>query len=148
MKLNIAVIPGDGVGPEVTGEAVKTLRTVADRFRHELQGTEYIMGGKALERFGKPLPEETLDACLGSDAVLLGAVGGPQYDHYPRGQKCEDGLLALRRALGVFANLRPVTVYDELVEASPLKADSVRGCELLVVRELLSGLYYGQPRGF
>ncbi len=148
MKRKIACLPGDGVGREVTAEAVKVLAAVCSRFGHELEIRDYLIGGCALDQQGVPLPEATLAGCLASEAVLLGAVGGPQYDQNERGKKPEDGLLALRKALGVYANLRPVTVYEELAEQSPLKTDIVRGCDLLIVRELLSGLYYGQPRGF
>jgi 3-isopropylmalate dehydrogenase len=147
MDLNITVLPGDGIGPEVTAEAVKVICFVAEKFDHQLQTRELAFGGTALDRFGEPLPEATLRACLSSRAVLLGAVGGPQYDKVPRGRKPEDGLLALRKALGGYANLRPVKVFDELVGASPLKAETVRGCDLIIVRELLGGLYYGTPRG-
>ncbi|HUK88759.1 MAG TPA: 3-isopropylmalate dehydrogenase [Blastocatellia bacterium] len=147
MDLKIAVLPGDGIGPEVTAEAVKVLRFIADEFDHKLELNEFPIGGTALDQFGEPLPESTLKACLSSRAVLLGAVGGPKYDKAPRGSKPEDALLALRRALGGFANLRPVKVFDELLEASPLKAETVRGCDLVIVRELLGGLYYGTPRG-
>jgi 3-isopropylmalate dehydrogenase len=141
-------LPGDGVGPEVTAEAVKVLEAAGRRFGHRIRSTAYLIGGIALDRTGHPFPDETLKGCLSGKAVLLGAVGGPKYDGNPRGRKPEDGLLALRRELGVFANLRPVVVFDELIDSSPLKAEVARGCDLLVVRELLSGLYYGQPRGF
>lgn len=148
MKLNVAILPGDGIGPEVTAEAVKALRTVAKLFGHELDTSEYLIGGTALERTGRPLPEATLDGCMTSAAVLLGAVGGPRFDANSRGLKPEDGLLTLRRELGGFANLRPILVYDELIDASPLKPETVRGSNMLIVRELLGGLYYGRPRGF
>ncbi|HEU4388587.1 MAG TPA: 3-isopropylmalate dehydrogenase [Blastocatellia bacterium] len=148
MDLVIATLPGEGVGPEVTAEAVKILRAVGRRFGHRVTPVEHLIGGVAVDRTGNPLPDDTIKGCLASKAVLLGAVGGPQYDQNPRGLKPEDGLLALRRELGVFANLRPVVVYDELVASSPLRPEVARGCDLLVVRELLSGLYYGRPRGF
>jgi 3-isopropylmalate dehydrogenase len=148
MKLKITALPGDGIGPEVVGEAVKVLRAVAARFDHEIEINEYAIGGNAVDTYGSPLPEATIAGCLASRAVLLGAVGGPQYDKNPRGLKPEDGLLGLRKALQAFANLRPVVVYKELIEASPLKADIVTGCDLLIVRELLGGLYFATPRGF
>jgi 3-isopropylmalate dehydrogenase len=148
MRLNIAVLPGDGIGPEVTREAMKVLGAVAEEFGHELEAKEYLIGGSALDAGRDPLPQETASACLASGAVMLGAVGGPRYDQNPRGQKPEDGLLGLRRQLGAFANLRPVSVSDDLISASPLKPDVVRGSDLLIVRELLGGLYFGTPRGF
>lgn len=148
MKLNIAALPGDGIGPEVISEAVKVIRAVAEKFNHEVAINEYAIGGNAVDDFGSPLPEATVTGCLASGAVLLGAVGGPQYDKNPRGLKPEDGLLGLRKALQAFANLRPVIVYNELIEASPLKPEIVKGCDLLIVRELLGGLYFSTPRGF
>jgi 3-isopropylmalate dehydrogenase len=148
MKLNIAALPGDGIGPEVVSEALKVVRAIAEKFNHEVVINEYAIGGNAVDSFGSPLPEATIAACLASDAVLLGAVGGPQYDRNPRGLKPEDGLLGLRKALQAFANLRPVIVYNELIDASPLKSDIVKGCDLLIVRELLGGLYFSTPRGF
>jgi 3-isopropylmalate dehydrogenase len=148
MRLKIAILPGDGVGPEVTSEAVKVLRKVAQEFGHELSIKERLIGGRALDETGAPLPKETIDECLSSRAVLLGAVGGPEYDSNPRGNKPEDGLLALRRELGGFANLRPISVYDDLAGATPFKPDLIKGCDILIVRELLGGLYYGTPRGF
>jgi 3-isopropylmalate dehydrogenase len=148
MQLDIAVLPGDGIGPEVTSEALNVVRAVAERFGHEVQSREYLIGGCALDNTGTPLPRATIDGCLASGAVLLGAVGGPRYDSNRRGLKPEDGLLGIRRELGAFANLRPVVVYEELAEASPLKPELVIGCDMLIVRELLGGLYFGMPRGF
>jgi 3-isopropylmalate dehydrogenase len=147
MNLKITVLPGDGIGPEVTSGAVRVLRTVAKKFNHEVLAQEHSIGGAALDQRNCPLPEESIAACLSSDAVLLGAVGGPRYDRNPRGMKPEDGLLGLRKALGAYANLRPVVTYPELANASPLKSELVIGCDLLIVRELLGGLYFGQPRG-
>ncbi len=148
MKLNIAVLAGDGVGPEVTAEAVKVIHTTARKFGHTVEIKEYLIGGCALDNGDSPLPDETARGCLASGAVLLGAVGGPRYDQNSRGRKPEDGLLGLRRELQAFANLRPVVVYDELVDSSSLKPDIVRGSDMLIVRELLGGLYFGVPRGF
>ncbi|MEP7271309.1 MAG: 3-isopropylmalate dehydrogenase [Acidobacteriota bacterium] len=147
MKFKITVLPGDGIGVEVTREAVACLETVAERFGHTCEFTTALIGGVALDTKGVPLPAETLEACLGSDAVLLGAVGGPQYDANPPALKPETGLLALRRGLGVFANLRPAFLHDSLVGASPIKAEIIRGTDLLIVRELAGGLYFGEPRG-
>ncbi len=146
-QIPIAVLPGDGVGPEVTAQAVACLETVATEFFHDFEFSFHPLGGAGLESDENPLPDETLRACLASRAVLLGAVGSPKYDSKPAHLRPESGLLALRKALGVFANLRPVRVEDELVEASPLKPHLVRGTDLLIVRELAGGLYFGEPRG-
>ncbi len=147
MKLSIATLPGDGIGREVVAEGVKVIQAVAARFGHEVEIQEYAIGGSALDRYDEPFPAETAAGCLTSKAVLLGAVGAPQYDANPRGKKPEDGLLALRKTLQAYANLRPVVVYNELIEASPLKPDIVKDCDMLIVRELLGGLYFGTPRG-
>ncbi|HEY3929880.1 MAG TPA: 3-isopropylmalate dehydrogenase [Candidatus Koribacter sp.] len=147
MKLKIAVLPGDGVGPEVTGAAVRVLRAIANVNGYEFKFTEADMGGVAIRNHGRPLPENTLQACLDADAVFLGAVGHPEFDGMPRDKKPETGLLALRQALGGFANLRPVQSYPALVDASPIKQEVVFGSDVLIVRELLGGLYFGEPRG-
>ena len=126
MKLEIAALPGDGIGREVTEEALAVLKVVAEAFGHSVEIAEYAIGGSALDLSGEPLPAGTIAGCRSSGAVLLGAVGGPQYDDNPRGKKPEDGLLALRRELGAFANLRPVVVYDELIGASPLRPAAAR----------------------
>jgi 3-isopropylmalate dehydrogenase len=147
MKLRITVLGGDGVGPEVTAEAVRVLRAIADVYAHNFEFDEGLVGGVAIDRAGSPLPSETLDACLASDAVLLGAVGAPQYDKLPREQRPETGLLALRNGLGAYANLRPAIAYEAISDCSPLRADVIRGANILIVRELLGGLYFGQPRG-
>ncbi len=147
MRLNIVVLPGDGVGPEVTEQAVSVLREVATTHGHNFQFTEYPVGGEAIRASGSPLPPNTLNACLKADAVLLGAIGSPEFDHLPSNQKPEAGLLQLRRALGGFANLRPVKSYSALAHTSPLRDEIVRGSDILFVRELLGGLYFGEPRG-
>jgi 3-isopropylmalate dehydrogenase len=147
MRLKITVLPGDGVGPEVTREAVRVLRAVGDVNGYDFQFDEHPIGGEAIRRDGAPLPASTLEACLQSDAVLLGAVGTPAFDSLPREQKPEAGLLQLRRTLGCYANLRPVIAHDPLLENSPLKAEVVRGSDVLIVRELLGGIYFGEPRG-
>ena len=147
MRLKIAVLGGDGIGPEVTREAVRVLRAVADINGHEFLFDEWPVGGDAIRRFGRPLPEATLEACLRSDAVLLGAVGAPQFDALTPGERPEAGLLALRRALGAYANLRPAVAYEAIVDSSPLRAELVEGSDILFVRELLGGLYFGEPRG-
>src|SRR5881227_3476651 len=148
MRLRIAVLPGDGVGPEVTREALRVLRAVAEVHGCEFEFTEHAVGGAAIAQGASPLPVETLDACLASDAVLLGAVGAPVYDSLPAQARPEAGLLTLRRALGGYANLRPVVAYEALSDCSPLRAEVCAGADVLIVRELLGGLYFGEPRGF
>src|SRR5499426_4070057 len=136
MKSRITVLPGDGIGVEVTREAVACLETIAKKFGHEFEFSERLIGGAALDKTGAPLPDATLQACLASDAVLIGAVGAPQYDNNPPKLKPETGLLGLRAGLGVFANLRPAFLHEPLIEASPLKTEGVRGTDLLIAREL------------
>jgi 3-isopropylmalate dehydrogenase len=146
MNLRLALIPGDGVGPEVTAAAGVVLDAVARRFGHTVTSTSHLMGGSAL-RAGLPaLPPETLAACLAADATLMGAVGDPAFDHLPAKERPEGGLLALRKGLGVFANLRPTRIWPGLEDAAPLKSDIARGADLLIVRELTGGLYFGEPR--
>jgi len=147
MKARIAWLPGDGVGPEVLREARRVLEVIAGEHKHEFEFVEADIGGVAIERHGDPLPKVTQDVCLTCDAVFLGAVGDPKYDHLPPGKKCESGLLALRRLLGNYANLRPVTVVESLLHSSALRSDAVRGVDLMIVRELLGGIYFGSPRG-
>jgi 3-isopropylmalate dehydrogenase len=146
MLLNLTILPGDGIGPEVTAQAVLVLQAVADAFGHQLQLQQKNIGGAALAAANDPLPPDTIEACLASSAVLMGAVGSPAFDHNPTHQRPEAGLLRLRRELGAFANLRPAVCFPALEEASPLRADLVRGTDILIVRELLGGLYFGQPR--
>jgi 3-isopropylmalate dehydrogenase len=148
MRLKITVLAGDGIGPEVTVEAVRVLRTVADIYGHAFEFDEKLIGGASIKEMGTPLPTATLDACLESDAVLLGAVGAPAYDQLEPGKRPEAGLLTLRRALGAYANLRPAISYDAVADCSPLRAEVVAGADILFVRELLGGLYFGEPRGF
>lgn len=146
MVLSIAVLAGDGVGPEVTEEGVRVLRKVAEVFGHELKLVRKDVGGAALRSVKDPLPTDTLQACFASGAVLLGAVGGPSFDEFPPHLRPETGLLRLRRELGVFANLRPAICFPALEDCSPLKPEIIRGSDMLIVRELLAGIYFGEPR--
>jgi 3-isopropylmalate dehydrogenase len=146
MQLRVISLPGDGIGPEVTRQAIRVLEKVAAGFGHSLELDEREIGGAALTKFGDPLPPATIQACLGSQAVLLGAVGSPAFDHHPREVRPEAGLLRLRQALGAYANLRPAVFYPALRDCSPLREEIVRGTDILIVRELLGGLYFGQPR--
>ena len=144
MKASIVLLPGDGVGPEVVGEARKVLDAVASKFGHQLSYSTQLIGGIAIDETGNPLPEATLTACKAASAVLLGAVGGPKWDDPNAKTRPEKGLLAIRQGLGLYANLRPVRSYPELIASSPLKADRVAGVDLLVLRELTGGLYFGK----
>jgi 3-isopropylmalate dehydrogenase len=148
MDLKITVLPGDGVGPEVTLEAVRVLKEIASLENHRFTFEEMPAGGVAIDQSGTPLPDHTLKSCLSSKAVLLGAVGGPKYDNLPTDKRPEAGLLALRKALGGFANLRPAISYGPIVDCSPIRSEIVGGTNILIVRELLGGLYFGEPRGF
>ena len=147
MKLRITTLPGDGIGPEVTAEAVRALKSVADVCGYHFEFDERLIGGSAVVAAGNPLPDDTLKACLESDAVLLGAVGGPAFDRLEPALRPEAGLLRLRQSLGCFANLRPATASPALAACSPLRAEVREGADVLIVRELLGGLYFGQPRG-
>jgi len=144
MLIKITSLPGDGIGPEVTAQAVRVLRAVAESFDHKLEVTEKKVGGAALVASNDPLPKDTLEASLTTGAGLLGAVGGPAFDNYPPALRPESGLLRLRKELGVFANLRPAICLSELENLSPLRAEVVRGTDVLIVRELLGGLYFGE----
>ena len=148
MLHTITLLPGDGIGPEVVAEARKVLEAVAARFGHTFTFREAVIGGSAIDETGDPLPDETLKACQASDAVLLGAVGGPKWSD-PRAEvRPEQGLLKVRKELGLFANLRPVKLISALAAASPLKPEVVSGVDLIIVRELTGGLYFGQPQGW
>jgi 3-isopropylmalate dehydrogenase len=147
VRASIVVLPGDGIGPEVTREALRVLGAVEKKWGHIFVYAEKLMGGCSIDAHGTALTDEVLQACQVSDAVLLGAVGGPKWDDPSAKVRPEQGLLALRKGLGVFANLRPVKVHPALVEASPLKADRLAGVDILVIRELTGGLYFGQPKG-
>jgi len=147
MKANIILLPGDGIGPEVVGEAVRVLESVAGKFNHSFTYRECLMGGCSIDKFGSSLTDETLSECLAADAVLLGAVGGPKWDDPRAKDRPERGLLALRKGLKVFANLRPVRVHPALIDSSPLKPEKLKGVDILVIRELTGGLYFGFPKG-
>lgn len=148
MEKTIALIPGDGIGPDVVGEAVKVLDSVAKKYNHKFNYRNVIAGGCAIDKFGEPLPKEQLDICKTSDAVLLGAVGGPKWDNVDPSIRPEKGLLALRGGLKVFANLRPAVIFPQLKEACPLKDEIIgKGLDILIVRELTGGIYFGE-RGF
>jgi 3-isopropylmalate dehydrogenase len=146
MLLNLCILPGDGIGAEVTEQAVLVLQAVADTFGHQLHLQYKNVGGVAVTASNDPLPPDTLQACLSSSAVLLGAVGSPQFDQYPQHLRPEAGLLRLRKELGAYANLRPAICFPALEDCSPLRAELVRGTDIMIVRELLGGLYFGEPR--
>ena len=146
MILNLTILPGDGIGPEVTDQAVQVLQAVSKRFGHQLQMQHKLIGGAALKSANDPLPSDTLQACLSSSAVLLGAVGSPEFDKNPGHLRPEAGLLRIRRELGAYANLRPAVFFPALEDSSPLRAELVRGTDIMIVRELLGGAYFGQPR--
>src|SRR5258708_8350539 len=144
MKKTIALLPGDGIGPEVTRAAAAVLRESAQEFKHQCEFTEYLLGGAAIDAAGTPLPNETLDACRKADAVFLGAVGGPKWDALPVGKRPESGLLDLRKGLGLYVNVRPVKLLEPLRGISPLKADRLGDVDLGSVRELARGMYFGE----
>ncbi len=145
--MKICVLAGDGVGVEVTREAVRVLNEIAQPFALRIEYSEHLIGGAAISEAGDPFPEETRAACVDSDAVLLGAVGAPEFDDLPPSERPEIGLLRLRTALGGFANLRPARAFPALIGSSPLREEVFRGTDMMIVRELLGGLYFGEPRG-
>ncbi|HVP46567.1 MAG TPA: 3-isopropylmalate dehydrogenase [Bryobacteraceae bacterium] len=147
MNLEILVLPGDGIGAEVTREAVRVLQHVARKWNHTLRLTEGLLGGIAIHKTGSPLPDQTAKLASEADATLMGAVGLPEFDNAPPEKRPEKGLLGIRKVLGVYANLRPVRAYPALLDSSPLKNDRVAGTDMIIVRELTGGIYYGTPRG-
>lgn len=146
MNFHIVTLPGDGIGPDVTNEAVRVLKHIAEKFGHQFRFEQQLIGGIAIDETGSALPDETLRACLNADAVLLGAVGGPKWDDPRAKTRPEDGLLAIRKGMGLFANLRPVKPHPALAFASPLREEKIRGVDFIVVRELTGGLYFGKPK--
>lgn len=147
MLLKILVLPGDGIGQEVTAEGLRVLDKVATRFSHKLELSHGLIGGVAIHKTGGPFPDETAQLAAEADATFMGAVGLPEFDDAPPAKRPERGLLGIRKALGVYANLRPVRAYGPLIDSSPLKNHLVEGCDMIIVRELTGGIYYGTPRG-
>lgn len=148
MNKKIAVLPGDGIGPEIIEQALKALRAIEEKFGHSFEYTEALVGAAAIDATGNPYPEATHKICVESDAILFGAIGDPKYDNDPKAKvRPEQGLLAMRKSLGLFANVRPVNTYDILADASPLKEEIVKGVDFVVYRELTGGIYFGEPRG-
>ena len=146
MKGSIAILPGDGIGPEVVTESLKVLTAVENKYNHNFNLTTGRVGGNAIDEFGTPLPQETINICQSVNAILFGAVGGPQWDDTSRDVRPEDGILAIRKSLGLFANLRPVRVFPSLINASPLKPEFLENVDMIVLRELTGGLYFGKPK--
>lgn len=146
MNANLVLLPGDGIGPEIVAQAKLVLEALATKFGHEFTFASHLIGGIAIDETGDPLPQPTIDACRGADAILLGAVGGPKWDDPSAKTRPEAGLLKIRRELGLFANLRPIKLYNELVDASPLKREIIEGTDILFFRELTGGIYFG-PSG-
>ena len=144
MKKNIAVLTGDGIGPEIVNEALKVLRKIGEKYHHEFEVTELLFGGASIDKYGVPLTDETLDICRKSDAILLGAVGGPKWDNVDKEKRPEKGLLKIRKELKLFANIRPIKLYKELSNSCPLKEEIIKnGIDFIMIRELTGGIYFG-----
>ncbi|WP_106829610.1 3-isopropylmalate dehydrogenase [Parabacteroides pacaensis] len=148
MKLNIAVLPGDGIGPEIVEQALNATKAICTKYGHELHYEHALVGACAIDETGNPYPDSTHELCMRSDAVLFGAIGSPKYDNNPASTvRPEQGLLAMRKKLGLYANIRPVTTFPSLIHKSPLRADLVAGADFMCIRELTGGLYFGRPQG-
>ena len=148
MKIKIAVLPGDGIGPEIIEQGMKAVKAVCNKFGHELSYKEALVGAAAIDATGEPYPEATHRLCMESGAVFFGAIGDPKYDNTPSSQvRPEQGLLLMRKKLGLYANIRPVTVFPSLLHTSPLRAELVEGVDFICIRELTGGLYFGRPQG-
>lgn len=148
MNLNIAVLPGDGIGPEIVNEAMKAVKAICEKFGHGLSYEQALVGACAIDAVGNPYPDDTHALCMKSDAVLFGAIGSPKYDNDPSAKvRPEQGLLAMRKKLGLYANIRPVTTFPSLLHKSPLRSDLVEGADFMCIRELTGGMYFGRPQG-
>jgi len=148
MNINIATLPGDGIGPEIVSQALKVLVAVCSKYNHTLTYREALIGGAAIDQYSNPYPDETHKLCMNSDAVLFGAIGAPKYDNDPKAKvRPEQGLLAMRQKLGLYANIRPITTFSELIHKSPLRKELIEGADFICIRELTGGIYFGRPQG-